>query len=78
MQLMTRVEKETTTEKKDSNKVGLDFSYFSNNEVTIPNHSSDMVVEEPKKKPRKRKTTSKIRYFKYREFTTRNGDRRNS
>lgn len=60
MQLMTRVEKETTTEKKDSNKVGLDFSYFSNNEVTIPNHSSDMVVEEPKKKPRKRKTTSKI------------------
>ena len=58
MKLMTRVEEL----KKDDNKVSLDFSYFSDNEVTIPNHQMDDLInqEEPKKKTKKRKTSSKI------------------
>ena len=59
MYLMTKVEKEPP-KKKDG--MSLDFSYFENNEVTIPNHTVDPldVKEEPKKKARKRKSTSKI------------------
>lgn len=58
MQLMTYVKPETP---KNDNKVSLDFSYFSNNEVTIPNHQIDSdTTDDTKKKTRKRKTSSKI------------------
>ena len=58
MQLMTYVKAETP---KNDNKVSLDFSYFSNNEVTMPNHQIDSTTtDDTKKKTRKRKTSSKI------------------
>lgn len=58
MQLMTYVKPETP---KNDNKVSLDFSYFSNNEVTMPNHQIDSdTTDDTKKKTRKRKTSSKI------------------
>lgn len=60
MQLMTYVKPEPETPKND-NKVSLDFSYFSNNEVTMPNHQIDSTTtDDTKKKTRKRKTSSKI------------------
>lgn len=58
MQLMTRVVKEEPKPKDDNSKVSLDFSYFSGNNITIPTHGDP--IEDVKKKPRKRKTTSKI------------------